>query len=169
MKSDVTTDRATSVMSSWCLEISCSSRSNGPSKLPSVTEKPASGASAGVGSATDTGVSVLGESTRELALGAPHLEVGQRAGDRRTHEATAVDLATGERSQLEPRLLDREQLVAGQVDRHLLVVLDAPAAGRRYGRGVVATGATRCGRSEELVRTGQVHASGHRCSTSLAS
>src|SRR5690606_11510489 len=131
MKSDVTTDRAISVMSSWCLEISCSSRSNGPSKLPSVTEKPVSGASAGVGSATDTGTSVLGEPAGELALRAPGLEVGQRAGDRRADEAAAVDLAAGQRTQREPRLLDREQLIAGQVDRHLLVVLDAAAAGGR--------------------------------------
>src|SRR5690554_764377 len=41
MNSLVTILRETSVMSSSCLEISESSRSNGPSKLPRLTENPA--------------------------------------------------------------------------------------------------------------------------------
>src|SRR5690554_3730399 len=53
MNSVVTMLSDTSVMSSSCLEIRESSRSNGPSKLPSLTENPAASGTAAASGSTD--------------------------------------------------------------------------------------------------------------------
>src|SRR5680860_1509840 len=84
MKSSVTRARATSVMSSWCLEISPSSRSNGPLKFSSRTSKgtvPGAGAvlTADSGCVT-TGDQLAGQLAVRVGPGAGRGVAGDRLG-----------------------------------------------------------------------------------------
>ena len=118
MNSSVTVARATSVMSSLCLEIRLSSRSKGPSKLSSRT------ANAGVASVLDAqpgpparrersewrgGVvmsSLLGQPPDQDALLAVRLEVGQHEREGLADQAAPVDGQPVVAAQPEPRLLE---------------------------------------------------------------
>src|SRR3712207_207450 len=175
MNSSVTWDSAISVMSSLCLPISCSSRSNGPSKFVSRTVNrplPTSGAPVTVTpSAYEWSPTVPGSRTRRpitarrrslplesqdehrvlAALG----EVGQQRADRLTDDAPSVGRDAVLAPQRQPRALQRQQLLRGDVDGDLLVVLDALGALRlaaggadrrhRRGRRGLAEGRQRVG------------------------
>jgi hypothetical protein len=94
-------------------------------------------------------------------------------GDRQggPDQPPAVDVASQLAAQLESCLFEVEQLLGREVDGHLLVVLDASAQGLRRRPRIGRCGGVLSGRSgaEELVRTRQIHAPGHRLNTSRAS
>src|SRR3954469_6543371 len=164
MNSSVTFDSAISVTSSLCLPISCSSRSNGPSKFVSLTVKRAGAASTASGAADAapvlplTGASVGGPpagSRRELASGggqegslslpaqaadqhrlvAALAQVRQQDRDGLANDAAAVGRDPVLSAEGQPGALQGQELVRGDVDGDLLVVLRAvrtaggPAAG----------------------------------------
>src|SRR5580692_2182583 len=124
MNSSVTLDSDTSVMSSLCLEISPSSRSNGPSKMSRCTSKapvPACGSS---GSACVIFIIVIHASpdaAHHQAGGVVRVQVGQQDRDRLPHQPAPVE-RDAEPAQVQPRVLQLEQLGGGQVDGDLLVV-----------------------------------------------
>ena len=107
MNSSVTVDSATSVMSSLCLEIRLSSRSNGPSKLSRRTANAAAIPVSAGASAEDsmtpalTGIrsrrravairSCLREALHEQAVVTVHVEVGQGHRDGLADQPAAVD------------------------------------------------------------------------------
>ena len=200
MNSSVTLDSATSVMSSLCLAIRLSSRSNGPSKLSRRTSN-AGRLVAGLvrrrsqlPGSRGGGHSSVSRRTRTLSI-AVGVEVGQHQRDRLADQPAAVDGQPVVAAQRQPRVLDVEQLVGGDVDGHLLVVPDpatrtvlrpaASDAGRaRPARGParaeqVALGQVledgvllrRCGGTGRRPWAGSpvVARFGHRASTSLAS
>src|SRR3954464_14852966 len=140
MNSSVTVDSAISVTSSLCLLISCSSRSNGPSKLVSRTVKRAGatahalrveGPPAGSrrehasGGGQEGAFSLTAESPHEDRVVPALPQVGEDDGDRLADDAPAVGGQPVLTAQRQPRRLQREQLVGGDVDGDLLVVLGA--------------------------------------------
>src|ERR1700761_8215900 len=142
MNSSVTWDSDTSVMSSLCLEISPSSRSNGPSKTSRCTSNafaPRGASSPAPASAVIVPPAVLPTLRRyrvpvlvlallagadppgDQAVGAARVQVGQQDGDRLPDQAAAVQ-DEPEAAQLEPRVLQVKQLGGRQVDGDLLIV-----------------------------------------------
>src|SRR4051812_12842606 len=150
MNSSVTFDRAISVTSSLCLPISCSSRSNGPSKLVSLTVKRAGAASEASEAAEPAPVLLTDAelmpgppagSRRELARGGgqegplslpaqppdedrvvPVLtEVGQQDRDGLADDAATVGGEPVLAAEGQPGALEGEELVRGDVDGDLLV------------------------------------------------
>jgi hypothetical protein len=133
--------------------------------------------------------SSLGQPTDQDALVAVLLEVREHQRHRLAHEAATVDRQPVRAPQHQSRVLDLEQLVGGDVDRHLLVVPHAPArlarpalvlgrhAADRLDRGdrrrLVGHGPDRGllapGLAEQVVGGGKTHPSRHRTTTSLAS
>ena len=110
MNSSVTCDSATSVMSSLCLEIRLSSRSNGPSKLSRCSSK--AGASLGRGSGTQRRRrSSLAQPAHQGAVLAVGLEVGEHEGDGLADQPAAVDGQAVLAAQRQPGVLDVEQLL----------------------------------------------------------
>src|SRR3712207_6207882 len=148
MNSSVTFDSAISVTSSLCLPMSCSSRSNGPSKLVSLTVKrdgAASGAEASA--AAPVSLSTDAEPMRLSSLQAPDqdgvlaalVEVGEQDRDGLADDPAAVGGHAVLAAQGQPCGLERQQLVGGDVDGDLLVVLGPlrvarRTAARRHGR-----------------------------------
>src|SRR4051812_3642052 len=159
MNSSVTFDSAISVTSSLCLPMSCRSRSNGPSKLVSLTVKRAGAASSASGADGAAPVLLLtdAERKRPSCRGPPRAcewwgaggslpaqpmdenrvvaalaQVGEDDGDRLTDDPATVGRDPVLATQGQPGGLQREELVGGDVDGDLLVVLCAvgPAAGR---------------------------------------
>src|SRR5690606_32728186 len=156
MNSSVTLDNATSVMSSLCLEMSCSSRSNGPSKLSSRTLNPAFAASSEsdpVPSSSSPAVLIglpartaaaaarphpgrsLGQPPHQLGVLAVQFQVGQRRRDRLADDPATVHRHAVLGSQREPGLLQRQQLLRADVHGDLLVVPDPAGAADRAGPG----------------------------------
>src|ERR1700692_2482476 len=123
MNSSVTWDSDTSVMSSLCLEISPSSRSNGPSKTSRCTSKAPAPRGASSGSAAF--VVIILHSSPDVAdheaFGAPRVQVGQQDRDRLADHAAPVE-DDPDPAQLQPRVLELEQLGRGEVVGDLLVV-----------------------------------------------
>src|SRR4051794_10327364 len=150
MNSSVTFDRAISVTSSLCLPISCSSRSNGPSKFASRTVKRPGAAPSAPGAVGAAPVSLLTDAetmrTASVALQSSHqhrvvaalLEVGEQHPDRLADDAPPVGRHTVPAAQRHPRRLQGEQFVGRDVDRDLLVVLGPVGAlrGTTPGRHV---------------------------------
>src|ERR1700684_436771 len=118
MNSSVTLDSDTSVMSSLCLEISPSSRSNGPSKTSRCTSKapvPACGSS---GSACVIIIIVIHASPDAAdyqAAGVARVQVGEEDRDRLPHQPPPVE-HDAQPAQAQPCVLELEQLGGGQVD-----------------------------------------------------
>src|SRR3712207_4368897 len=129
MKSSVTWDSAISVTSSWCLPISCSSRSNGPSKLVSRTVKRDGAAVSPPARPTVSPPAppavpepLLTDARVGLARSLPPqpadqdrvlaalTEVGQQDGDRLAHDAAAVGGHAVLGPQGQPGALQRQQL-----------------------------------------------------------
>src|SRR5580693_3438472 len=137
MNSSVTWERATSVISSLCLEIRPSSRSNGPSNTSRCTSNPAGlvpCAAASPGSAVTAPVTPLsaascqvpqppGQQAR-LTLG---IEIGEQYGDGLADQPATIH-SNPIRAQREPGSFQGEQLSRGQVHGDLLRVR-FPAAG----------------------------------------
>src|SRR5690606_20629632 len=124
MNSSVTWESATSVTSSLCLAINESRRSKGPSKLSRLTAKPAEAESVSTSSVIDR--SFFAQSADQCTVLAMLREVGQHHGDRLTDDAAAVDGQSVLAAQRQTCVLKVEQLVRGDVDRHLLVVPHPP-------------------------------------------
>src|ERR1700735_5904999 len=93
MNSSVTFDRATSVMSSLCLEISPSSRSNGPSKTSRCTSKAPTPRGASSGSAAFVVIIIHAspDVADHEAFGAPCVQVGEEDRDRLPHPSAPVE------------------------------------------------------------------------------
>src|SRR6266704_3100966 len=189
MNSSVTLDSATSVMSSLCLEISPSSRSNGPSKTSRCTSKApeprgASAASPPVRSFAALSVMwcdaqpVIGDgwlargqtdAPGQQAVLAAGVQVGQQHGDGLADEPAPVD-DHAEPAQRQARVLKVEQFGGGQVDGDLVVVL-FPAGRRAF----TSRGWRGFDGAQELLHPGDTYparpppACRHRSSTSLAS
>src|ERR1700677_230828 len=124
MNSSVTCDSDTSVMSSLCLEISPSSRSNGPSKTSRCTSKapvPACGSSGSACVIIFIVIHASPEAADHEAAGVVGVQVGQQDRDRLAHQPPPVE-RDAEPAQAQPRVLDLEQFGGGQVDGDLLVV-----------------------------------------------
>src|SRR5579863_8424031 len=124
MNSSVTVDSDTSVMSSLCLEISPSSRSNGPSNTSRCTSKPPVPACGSSGSACVIIIIVIHASpdpADNQAAGVAGVQVGQQDRDRLPHQPPPVE-RDAQPPQPQPRVLELEQLGGGEVDSDLLVV-----------------------------------------------
>src|SRR5580700_10063686 len=135
MNSSVTWDRATSVMSSLCLEISASSRSNGPSNTSRWTWKPVVPPVSPVVSPSAIVLSVSSrlpvpvgrvqcfpvEARGQHAGLPPCVEVGEQDSDRLPDQAPPVGRHP-EPPQPQPGVLQVEQFLRGQVDSDLLGV-----------------------------------------------
>src|SRR6266496_442022 len=141
MKSSVTWCSATSVTYSSCCEMSCSSRSNGPSKFDSLTvNRPRDGSvgSAGGVSAGGCGGSlVMTQTPHEHRLLAMFVEVGQHHRDRLADYPAAVHGQAMGAAQRESGVLERQQLLVGHVHgdiRRVLLAGRAPPG--RCGRGL---------------------------------
>src|SRR6202451_4855045 len=93
MNSSVTLDSDTSVMSSWCLEISPSSRSNGPSKMSRCTSKASAPRGASSGSAAFVVIIIHAspDVADHEAVIAPRVQVGEEDRDRLPHQAATVE------------------------------------------------------------------------------
>src|ERR1700722_4604915 len=125
MNSSVTWDSDTSVMSSLCLEISPSSRSNGPSKTSRCTSKapvPACGSSdSACGIIIFIVIHASPDAADHEAAGVVRVQVGEEDRDRLPHQPPPVE-RDAQPPQVQPRVLKLEQLGGGQVDGDLLVV-----------------------------------------------
>src|SRR5215469_7156571 len=120
MNSSVTWDSATSVMSSLCLEIRASSRSNGPSNTSRWTWKPGALPLSAVASSPLAGLSVTNvrsrsaiESPDQQAVLPPGLQVGEQDGHRLPDQAPPVGRYTVA-AQDQPPALQVEQFLGGQ-------------------------------------------------------
>src|ERR1700722_4848376 len=93
MNSSVTLDSDTSVMSSLCLEISPSSRSNGPSKMSRCTSKAPAPRGAASGSAAFLLLIIHAspDVADHEAFGAPCFQVGEQDRDRLADQAAPVE------------------------------------------------------------------------------
>src|SRR5690606_3135547 len=118
MNSLVTMLSDTSVMSSSCFEISESSRSNGPSKLPRLTEKPAASGTATSGSTDAPGsvegsVTALGDcATHDQLSGELTVSLGggvlrRELGDRRGGDGCVRELHGATDHRLEDAITER--------------------------------------------------------------
>src|SRR6201999_1048944 len=108
MNSSVTVDSDTSVMSSLCLEISPSSRSNGPSKTSRCTSKAPAPRGASSGSAAAFVVIIIHASpdgADHEVVGAARVQVGEEDRDRLPHQAAPVE-DDAEPAQPQPRVLE---------------------------------------------------------------
>src|SRR6185312_8116623 len=185
MNSSVTWDSATSVISSLCLEIRPSSRSNGPSKTARCTSNPAGPLPWGAslpGSAATARLTRLHlpaatsrripQSPSQQARLSVRVEIGEQHGNSLTHQPATVcrDPVTAQR---QPGPLEIEELGRGQVDGDLLR-MGLTAAGWPPAVGVGADGS----RAEQFGDARQAYPPGagsawpacrHRCRTSLAS
>src|ERR1700722_20144510 len=110
MNSSVTLDRDTSVMSSLCLEIRPSSRSNGPSKTSRCTSK----------APTPRGASPASPAPKSPAPRSPVAVLTLT-------KVPWAGVAQPEPAQPEPCVLEVEQLGRGQVDGNLLPGVTARA------------------------------------------
>src|ERR1700722_678574 len=153
MNSSVTLDSDTSVMSSLCLEIRPSSRSNGPSKMSRCTSKapvPACGSS---GSAALVVIIIHAspDVADHEAVAAARVQVGEEDRDRLPHQPTPVE-DDAEPAQSQPRVLELEQLGRGEVDGDLLVV---PFPARRLA--FIGGGWRGCGGAQQLCDPGNAY------------
>src|SRR5690349_2064834 len=141
MNSSVTFDSEISVMSSLCLLISCSSRSNGPSKLTRWTLNPLPDDESPSGSSVgrSIGRSVEVSAMTDLLRGSPEPlhqhrvgtvvdEVGQQYVDRLADDPPAVGGQAVLGAERESGLFESEQLFLRHVHGDLRVVPD-PATG----------------------------------------
>src|ERR1700761_176055 len=117
MNSSVTLDSDTSVMSSLCLEISPSSRSNGPSKTSRCTSKALAPRGASSGSAAFVVIIIHAspDVADHEAFGTSRVEVSQQDRDRLADQAAAVE-TDPKPAQSQPRVLEVDQFGGGQVD-----------------------------------------------------
>src|SRR5688572_27328381 len=133
MNSSVTFDSEISVMSSLCLLISCSSRSNGPSKLTRWTLKPLPDDDSESGRSIGRSVEV--SAMTDLLRGSPEPlhqhrvgtvvdEVGQQHVDRLADDPPAVGRQAVLGAERESGLFESEQLLLGHVHGDLRVVPD---------------------------------------------
>src|SRR3984957_5415239 len=153
MNSSVTLDSDTSVMSSLCLEISPSSRSNGPSKTSRCTSKAPTPRGASSGSAAFVVIIIHAspDVADHEAFGAPCVQVGEEDRDRLPHQAAPVE-DDALPAQPQPRVLKLEQLGGGKVDGDLLVV-SFPASRLAFIRG----GWRGRGRAQQLCNPGNAY------------
>src|SRR6202020_2554293 len=153
MNSSVTLDSDTSVMSSLCLEISPSSRSNGPSKTSRCTSKASAPRGASSGSAAFVVIIIHAspDVADHEAVIASRVQVGEEDRDRLPHQAAPVE-DDADPTQLQPRVLELEQLGGGEVDGDLLVV-SFPA--RRLA--FIGGGWRGCGGAQQLCDPGNAY------------
>src|ERR1700722_12429702 len=171
MNSSVTLDSDTSVMSSLCLEISPSSRSNGPSKTSRCTSKAPAPRGASSGSAAFVVIIIHAspDVADHEAVIASRVQVGEQDRDRLPDQAPPVE-DHPEPAQPQPRVLELKQFGGGKVDGDLLVV-SFPA--RRLA--FIGGGWRGRGGAQQLCDPGNAYPAGptpsvrHRSSTSLAS
>ena len=134
MNSSVTFDSATSVMSSLCLAIRLSSRSNGTLEVVEAHLEGRRLGSRRVGGGRPM-VVIPRCSRRTSALSSPFASKSASASAIASRTSRPRSTASPWRAaQRQPGVLDVEQLVGGDVDRHLLVVPDPSARPRFVGR-----------------------------------
>src|ERR1700683_1961722 len=110
-------------MSSLCLEISPSSRSNGPSKTSRCTSKASAPRGASSGSAAFVVIIIHAspDVADHEAVIAPRVQVGEEDRDRLPDQAATVE-DDAEATEPQPRVLKLEQLGGGKVEGDLLGV-----------------------------------------------
>ena len=170
MNSSVTFDSAISVTSSLCLPISCSSRSNGPSKLVSWTVKRAARRRRPQGPPVPRRCCC--SRTPSLGVAAAQLPLSRRTSTESSPRSARSASSTDDRladdpaavgghpvlaAQGQPGGLQRDELVGGDVDGDLLVVLGAvgPAARRTAPGGDRAAACVGAGAGGAVRRRGR--------------
>src|ERR1700722_5029770 len=140
-------------MSSLCLEISPSSRSNGPSKTSRGTSKASAPRGASSGSAAFVVITIHAspDVVDHEAVTAPPVQVGEEDRDPLPHQAAPVE-DDAKAAQPQPGVLELKQLGGGKVDGDLLVV-SFPAGRLTFIRG----GWRGCGGAQQLCDPGNAY------------